>query len=69
MSAGDRFAYTRLLVGRLPLRDQQIAVEYVVNQGGFPGTRNASDARENAQRNIDINTFEVVLSGANDLDR
>ena len=69
MRAGDRFACTRLLFGRLPLRDQQIPVEHVVNQRGFPGTGNAGDTCENAQWKIDVDVFKVVLSRANDLDR
>ena len=68
MRAGDRFARARILVKRLPLRDQQIPIEYIVNQRGFPGTGNTGDTREYAQRKFDIDVLQVVLLPTDDLD-
>ena len=68
MSAGDRFARAGLLIRRLPLRDQQIPIKYIVNQRGFPGTGNAGDNCEYAQRKFYVDVLQVVLLRTDDLD-
>ena len=69
MRAGYRFARAGLSIRRLPLRDQQIPIEYIVNQRGFAGTGNAGDTCKHAQRKFDINVLQVVLLRTDDLDR
>src|SRR5882762_8393309 len=44
------------------------AVENVVDQGGFAGAGDASDYGEQAEGERDINIFEIVGAGAEDLD-
>ena len=39
-----------------------------MDQRGLSGTRDAGDTCENAQRKIDVDVLEVVLSRADDLD-
>src|SRR4030095_5682681 len=68
MRASDRVAHTWFLIGRLPLRDQQIPIEDVVSQRRFPRTRNAGYACENAQWKIDVDALQIMLSRANDPD-
>ena len=42
--------------------------KHILNQRRFPGTGNAGDAGENAERNFDIDVLEIVLGRAGDLD-
>ena len=59
----------QFLIGGLSLRAQQIPVQHIVNQGGFAGPGHSSYTGENAERKLDIDIFQIVLSGAQDLYR
>ena len=69
MRAGHRFARARFRLALLPLRDQQMPIKHVVDQGGFAGTGNARDAVENSERNFHVDVFQVVLFRAGDSNR
>ena len=47
----------------------QIAMEHFVDQARFARARYAGDADEHAERNLDVDVFEIVGAGAADLDR
>jgi hypothetical protein len=66
--SGYRPAHARFRITRLAFRAQKIPVEHIVNQSGFAGTRNACNAGENADRNIDIDVFQIVLTRAADFE-
>ena len=44
-------------------------VKHIVNQRRFTRAGDAGHASEHAERNIDIDVFEIVLAGADDSDR
>ena len=48
-------------LGRLAFGSRQVPVENVVDEGGFPGTRNAGHAGENAERDFDVDVLEGCL--------
>ncbi len=47
----------------------QIAMEHFVDQTRFARARNAGDADQQAEGNLDVDIFEIVGAGAADLDR
>jgi hypothetical protein len=48
---------------------QQIPVKHIMNECGLAGAGNSGHACEHAERQIDVDSFEIVLPGAGDLDR
>src|SRR5207248_4583554 len=42
---------------------------HIVNQSGFAGPGHSSNTRENAEWQVDVDIFQIVLSRAEDLDR
>ena len=61
---GDR----RLVICGLTLCAQEIPMKHIVNESRFAGTGNAGHAREHAERQINIDVFEVMLPRTGDLD-
>ena len=46
----------------------EIEVEDIVGEGGFPGAGDAGEDGEEAEREIDVEFFEVVAGGTADLE-
>jgi hypothetical protein len=64
--ASDGADNAGLVLGDLAFEALQVAVEDLVDEGAFAGAGDTGEAAEDAEGQLDIDFFEVVLAGAGD---